>query len=323
MTIRLFRRKSGTTTPSSSEERGTEPQSTNTDSPKRPSRRRRGGAKTGQTTAAITSPPPVAAQPAVTAPQARPGGRSRRGRRGGARRKAAQAAGANNAAATTAATAAVPPAAPVEPRPLDGAHPVTLEQLVDAQLSVLKSVQGSLAAIETRLADMSRLGAEQPRLGIFVDVPNIMYAAERMKVSISYTKLLQFMVRGRELVRASAYAPISDDPQEPLATQRFVQPFIGNGYSMVTKPLKRYADGSIKANFDVELALDILTMCDRLDTVVLVSGDSDFRRVVELVASKGVRVEVVAFGDSTSVELRAAADEYIDIKDHLAELRTK
>jgi uncharacterized LabA/DUF88 family protein len=64
-------------------------------------------------------------------------------------------------------------------------------------------------------------------------------------------------------------------------------------------------------------------MCDRLDTVVLVSGDSDFRRVVELVASKGVRVEVVAFGDSTSVELRAAADEYIDIKDHLAELRTK
>jgi uncharacterized LabA/DUF88 family protein len=200
---------------------------------------------------------------------------------------------------------------------------VTLEQLVDAQLSVLKGLQGSLAAIEKRLGEMSRLGAEQPRLGIFVDVPNIMYAAERMKVTISYAKLLQFMVRGRELVRASAYAPISDDPQEPLATQRFVQPFIGNGYSVVTKPLKRYADGSIKANFDVELALDILTMCDRLDTVVLVSGDSDFRRVVELVASKGVRVEVVAFGDSTSVELRAAADEYIDIKDHLAELRTK
>ncbi len=254
----------------------------------------------------------------MSAQQPRPGGRSRRGRRGGARRKkAAQSAVAN------AATAIAPAGAPAEIRPLDGARPANLEQLIDAQLTVLKGLQGSLAAIENRLADISRLGAEQPRLGIFVDVPNIMYAAERMKVTINYAKMLQFLVRGRELVRASAYAPISDDLQEPLATQKFVQPFIGNGYSMVTKPLKRYADGSIKANFDVELALDILTMCDRLDTVVLVSGDSDFRRVVELVASKGVRVEVVAFGDSTSVELRAAADEYIDLKDHLAELRAK
>src|SRR3989304_4294268 len=134
-----------------------------------------------------------------------------------------------------------------------------------------------------------------------------------MKATINYAKLLQFIVRGRELVRASAYSPISDDPEEPLATQKFVQPFIGHGYMLVTKPLKRFADGSIKANFDVEMALDILTMCDRLDTIVLVSGDGDFRRVVELVASKGVRVEVVAFSDSTAIERRAAADQSIDL----------
>jgi len=71
----------------------------------------------------------------------------------------------------------------------------------------------------------------------------------------------------------------------------------------------------------VELAIDILTMSDRLDVVTLVSGDGDFCRLVELVASKGVRVEIAAFGFSTSFELRAVADEYVDLEQHLDELK--
>jgi uncharacterized LabA/DUF88 family protein len=179
-------------------------------------------------------------------------------------------------------------------------------------------------AIENRLAGMEESmprALEKPRLGIFVDVPNVVYAAERLRVRLDFGKVLAFIVRGRELVRASAYAPISDDPQANLETQRFVQPFVGLGYRIVTKPLKRYADGSMKANFDVELAIDVLTMSDRIDIVTLVSGDGDFRRLVDLVASKGVRVEVVAFGQSTAAELRAIADEYTDLSDHLDQLR--
>jgi len=95
--------------------------------------------------------------------------------------------------------------------------------------------------------------------------------------------------------------------------QRFVQPVLNNGYKIVTKPWKRFADGSMKANFDIELAVDILTMSDRLDIVILMSGDGDFRRVCELVESKGVRVEVVAFAASTAMELRSVADQYIDL----------
>jgi len=57
--------------------------------------------------------------------------------------------------------------------------------------------------------------------------------------------------------------------------------------------------------------------------VTLVSGDGDFRRLVELVASKGVRVEVVAFAESTSAELRAVADEYIDLGANLPELQVR
>lgn len=198
-----------------------------------------------------------------------------------------------------------------------------LEQMGERQVTALHSIQSSLSAIERRLANGRATAVERQRLGVFVDVPNVMYAAERMRVTLDFGKLLDFLRRDRELVRASAYAPISDDPTAKLETQKFVQPFVGHGYRIVTKALKRYADGSMKANFDVELAIDVLTMSDRLDVVTLVSGDGDFRRLVELVASKGVRVEVAAFAQSMAAELRAVADEYIDLSEHLAELRAQ
>ncbi len=239
----------------------------------------------------------------------------RRGRRGGAGRR--------SGAAKTEETAVAKSAPDFEP----GTIEAILQDLAAQQVSTLKGLQGSLSAIENRLANgaggRSSALADRPRIGIFVDVPNIMYAAERERVTLDYGQVLDYIIGNRELVRASAYSPISDDPDEELDTQKFVQPFMDLGYRIVTKPLKRYANGTIKANFDVELAIDVLTMSDRLDIVVLLSGDGDFRRLVEIVASKGVRVEVVAFGPSTAAELRTVADEYIDLNDHLAELRVK
>ncbi len=289
---------------------------------RRPSRRRRGGTSATSSskrgTESAAEEPKATATPSATSPS----GRSRRGRRGGAGRKAA------------ATPAEAPPAE--EPAPVIPLHgePATveavlarqttvLEQMAEQQLAALKGLQGSLSAIENRLAGMDRLAgvAKRPRVGIFVDVPNVVYAAERLRITVDFGKVLELLSRDRELVRASAYAPITDDTQVRLESQKFVQPFVDLGYRIVTKPWKRYTDGSMKANFDVELAIDILTMSDRLDIVSLVSGDGDFRHLVELVASKGVRVEVVAFGDSTAAELRAVADEYIDISDHLAEFR--
>ena len=110
-------------------------------------------------------------------------------------------------------------------------------------------------------------------------------------------------------------------PQTPAKrTSASSLPFLDKGYRIVTKPLKRFAGGSVKANFDVELAIDILTMADRLDVIGLISGDGDFRRLVEIVSARGVRVEVVAFGHSTSKDIREVADRYIDIAAYVPEL---
>ena len=166
---------------------------------------------------------------------------------------------------------------------------------------------------ETQERSLRRL-----RIGVFVDVPNLIYGAERGEggpdgATVHMGKLLAYLSEGRELIRATAYSPVSDDPGEPVERQRFVEPFVRHDYRIVTKPMKRFADGSVKGNFDVEMALDMVTMADRLDVVSIVSGDADFARAVELLQTKGVRVEVVAFSGSTSIEMRALADQYIDV----------
>lgn len=222
--------------------------------------------------------------------------------------------------------AAEDPAAPVDQ--------AALLEVLDRQAAILGEQQQAIAKLaesQARLTEALLAGNTGdaaakaqvevlPRLAIFVDVPNILYAAEASGVRLDWGKVADFLARGRTLVRAIAYAPISDDPQARTENERFVVPFIEHGYRIATKPLKRFTGGSVKANFDVELAIDVLTMADRIDVIVLVSGDGDFRRLVEIVGSRGVRVEVMAFGQSTSSDLRQVADRYVDIAAHIPAL---
>jgi uncharacterized LabA/DUF88 family protein len=266
---------------------------------------------------------------------AAPATKRRRGTRGGRGRKKPGAAAANGIAETA---IALPTVAEVIERNGHVAAPrgeTTIEDVVAHQAAVLeafardvsttlKSLQGAIADLQHKV-DRSSSSAmtSHPRVGIFVDVPNLIYAAERRNINLDFGRVLDYFTRDRELVRATAYAPISDDPQAKLESQRFVHYFIGLPYRLVTKPLKRFADGSMKANFDIELAIDILTMSDRLDVVVLMSGDGDFRRVVDLIASRGVRVEVVAFAEAASSELKSVADLYVDVGQHLEEFKVQ
>jgi uncharacterized LabA/DUF88 family protein len=164
-------------------------------------------------------------------------------------------------------------------------------------------------------------GAPPARVGVFVDSANVELAIDRLRTRVDWKKVLNMLTDGRNLVRAIAYSPVHDDPGVSLETQRFAEPFLGKGYKVVTKPLKRFADGTIKANVDIEMALDIVEMLDRVDIVCLVSGDGDFQRLVEVVQAKGVRVEVVAVGTSTSSALRNAADHYIDLQQILPKIK--
>lgn len=160
------------------------------------------------------------------------------------------------------------------------------------------------------------------RLALFIDGANLYSAAKALNVDLDFRKLLDaFSARGK-LVRAYYYtALIEGDEFSP------VKPLVDwldyNGFTVVTKPVKRYTDAQghsrTKGNMDVEIAVDMLELSPHLDHAVLFSGDGDFRRLVQAVQAKGVRVTVVSSVKSQppqiSDDLRRQADAFIDLAD--------
>ncbi len=190
-----------------------------------------------------------------------------------------------------------------------------LDALKEQNEQLARLVELQERAID-RLSGNGKAGVgTMPRVGVFVDSANVELARDRTRGGrpIDWGLVLDRVTDGRRLVRAIAYSPVHDDPGVSRETQRFVEPFLGKGFKIVTKPLKRFADGSIKANVDIELALDVITMADRLDVAVLVSGDGDFQHLVEVLQSRGIRVEVAGLGQSVAGNLKRAADHYIEL----------
>ncbi len=147
-------------------------------------------------------------------------------------------------------------------------------------------------------------------VGVFVDVSNLFYSAKSAGVEVNYCRLLEHAVAGRDLIRASAYTGV--DPENPNQ-RKFIDFLRANGYKVLCKDIHKYEGGRIKANLDIEIAVDIMLLSENLDVVVLVSGDGDFVRLVEAVQLRGVRCEVVGFGISTSNELIEVADLFTEI----------
>jgi uncharacterized LabA/DUF88 family protein len=162
----------------------------------------------------------------------------------------------------------------------------------------------------------------EERIGLFIDGSNLYSAARALGFDIDYKRLLDlFGAKGR-LIRAFYYTALLDE-QEYSPIRPLVDWLDYNGYTMVTKPTKEYTDATgrrkIKGNMDIELAIDVMEMAQHLDHIVLFSGDGDFRRLVEAVQRKGVRVTVVSTIRSTppmiADELRRQADNFVELQD--------
>jgi uncharacterized LabA/DUF88 family protein len=147
-------------------------------------------------------------------------------------------------------------------------------------------------------------------VAVFVDVANIFYAAKAAGVDIDYVTLLRSATAGRDFVRAYAYTGL--DPENE--NQRQFHSFLArSGYRVVSKDIRKYGDGRIKANLDIELVVDMMRMAEHLDIAVVVSGDGDFAPAIRAVQQMGVRVEVISFRGNTSSDLIDVADVFIDI----------
>ena len=149
-------------------------------------------------------------------------------------------------------------------------------------------------------------------VAVFIDGNNLFHAARFHNIDIDYNKLLRVLLGDGRLLRAFFYTGVDVGAERQ---QGFLLWMRRNGFRVIHKELKTFYDGTRKANLDVEIAVDMLSLAGRYDTAVLVSGDEDFVYAVNAVAYKGCRVEVAGFRSNTAPKLIDVADYFIDLGD--------
>ena len=148
------------------------------------------------------------------------------------------------------------------------------------------------------------------RVAVFIDGNNLFHAARFHNIDIDYNKLLRVLLGDGRLLRAFFYTGVDVGAERQ---QGFLLWMRRNGFRVIQKELKTFYDGSRKANLDVEIAVDMLSLAGRYDTAVLASGDEDFVYAVNAVAYKGCRVEIAGFRSNTAPKLIDVADYFIDL----------
>lgn len=171
--------------------------------------------------------------------------------------------------------------------------------------------------LEDRVREMQRQieqfseegGSESERVALFIDVQNMWYAARQqhgMAARVDFEKLMQAAVSDRRLIRAYAYVI-----QTPEVDQSgFVTMLEQFSYEVKRKDLRRRSDGSAKGDWDMEMAIDMIRMAEKVDVVILASGDGDFVSLIQLLKELGPRVEVFSFPHNTARDLMETADHY-------------
>jgi uncharacterized LabA/DUF88 family protein len=157
------------------------------------------------------------------------------------------------------------------------------------------------------------------RVAVLVDVQNVYYSARNLfNTKVNFKALLKHVVHDRLLVRAIAYVINAEAAGEKV---NFFEAVNEAGFEVKEKELTVFLGGAKKGDWDLGIAMDAIRLGNKVDSIVLVSGDGDFCPVVNyLQQSLGCLVEVVSFKHTTNRHLIEMADDFTDIEEHKAEL---
>lgn len=158
---------------------------------------------------------------------------------------------------------------------------------------------------------MSVIKHKDQRVGVFIDVPNLYHSAKNIyHAKVNFKEVLKTAIAGRLLIRALAYSIRTEGGEE----QAFVDALTKSGIEVKLKDLQIFPGGMKKGDWDVGIAVDAIALSNKLDTVVLVTGDGDFVPLAQYLKTvSGCQVEVIGFGRSTSGLLKEAADDFTDL----------
>lgn len=150
------------------------------------------------------------------------------------------------------------------------------------------------------------------RVAVFIDVQNLYHSARQLLGGrLDFKAVLEEAVAGRQLVRALAY--VVTTPEDQAERIPFFDFLSHIGIEPRIKELRIYADGHKKADWDVGMTVDAIRLAPGVDTAVLLTGDGDFLPLVEHLQGLGKRVEIMAFSQTTSEELKRQADGFYDL----------
>jgi len=154
---------------------------------------------------------------------------------------------------------------------------------------------------------------KEQRVGVFVDVSNMYHSAKNLyNKRVNFKEILKEAVAGRKLIRATAYVTKTEGGEETS----FIEALGKQGFEIKSKDLQVFSGGAKKADWDVGITVDTIKVAEKLDVIVLVTGDGDYRPLVSyLQNTKGCLVEVMAFHQTASSKLIEEADDFIDLSD--------
>lgn len=195
----------------------------------------------------------------------------------------------------------------------------TLQQHLDDLTDRTENLQASQQKIQQQLQQISpptkpdrqpKLAQKTNQIAIFIDGANLYHSAIELGFEIDYAYLLTLLVGQSSAYQAFFYTGIDPTNQHQ---QNFLSKLQRLGYQIVSKEVIKRADGSCKANLDVELALDLVELSHTYDTAIVVSGDGDFAPAIARIQRLGKRVEVFSYRSTTSKKLIELADDYFDL----------
>jgi uncharacterized protein (TIGR00288 family) len=158
------------------------------------------------------------------------------------------------------------------------------------------------------------------RVAVLIDVQNLYHSAKNLyRAKVNFGEVLKLAVSKRNLIRAFAYVVRTKTGEE----KPFFEALTKLGIETRVKDLQVFYGGLKKADWDVGIAVDAIRIAPNVDALVLASGDGDFIPLVEYLKNQGKRVEIIAFGKTTSSRLKEVADEFIDLDKNLKKFLLK
>ena len=148
------------------------------------------------------------------------------------------------------------------------------------------------------------------RVGVFIDVQNMYYSGKNLyNAKVNFGAIVKNSIANRKLIRAFAYVISTEGREE----QPFFDALYNLGIETREKQLQIFYGGEKKGDWDVGVTVDAIRLAPMVDTIIIVSGDGDYVPLVEYLKNQGKRVEIVAFGGTTSSKLIDSADDFMDL----------